>query len=80
MVDFAEMNTRLKAERESRNAFISTPLGKAFLDYENATIYYWRLDGDERASDKRLREADEKWRAAQKAFLDLLYPLAGVER
>jgi len=56
-------------------AFYETELGKVFRNYETDLINYWRHDGDERISDRRLRELDDKSRTSRKVFWDMLQSL-----
>ena len=66
------------AQRKRHESFRATELGKLYSEYNHALIAYWQKDGDERVSDRRLRELDEKARQTQKAFVDKLMELAGV--
>lgn len=49
----------LKARKDSE-VFAATEVGRAMLDFENALAGYWRLDGLEHVSDKRLTAASDK--------------------
>jgi hypothetical protein len=76
------MTTEAEADWHARwkrhKSFTATELGKLHGEYRHALIAYWQKDGDERVSDKRLRELDEKARQTEKAFIDRLMELAGV--
>ena len=52
--------------------FAETPVGKAFVKFESATVRYWQADGNENLSTKRLRELDEAMRTARKEFVLLI--------
>jgi len=66
------------AERERHRRFAHTELGKLYHAYNHALIAYCQNDGDERVSNRRLSDLDEKMRAAQSAFLEKLMELAGA--
>jgi hypothetical protein len=68
MVDFA----KILAERNRHEEWIATEVGAAFAKYENATIAYWRKDGDDRVSNRRLRELDDAMEKAKQEFLLLV--------
>ena len=72
MVDFVELNRQRQIDKQFRE----TEIGKALYDFENALIHYWQNDANERISDKRLRELDDKARSTRKVLYDLL--LEGV--
>ncbi len=64
---------KLKAQRE----WAQTPIGMAFIKFENATARYWQQDLSETISNKRLRELDTAMKEARATFLAFLpdYPL-----
>lgn len=64
--------------RERWDRFAKTPLGRCYLDYNNACIAYWRHDQDEHISTRRLNELDAAFKAAARALSDKLMELAGV--
>jgi hypothetical protein len=68
----------LVGERGRFARFAQTELGKLYCAYNGALIAYWRLDGDERVSDRRLGELDARAVAARAAFLEKLMEVAGI--
>ena len=68
MVDFADLHGKARAERE----WAQTEIGKAFVRFENAHSRYWQNDGNDRISDRRLRELHEAAEAARCKFLILV--------
>lgn len=50
-------------------AFAATEGGKLLAHFESAVSYYWALDGQDRASDKQLRDADAKVRTTRDALV-----------
>ena len=73
------MSDDWRALRERYERFRATELGKLYSAYDHATIAYWRMDGSETVSDKRLKELDEAARAATNAFVAKLMELAGID-
>jgi hypothetical protein len=67
-----------RAMRARYEKFSQTELGQLYRAYDKATINYWRHDGDERFSERRLAELDEIAREAKIAFVAKLMELAGV--
>lgn len=49
-----------------------TPLGKAFRKFEGAHSRFWQMDGQDRISDRQLRNADEAQQTARRELLLLL--------
>ena len=74
MVDFAKM----QAERKRDKAFRETDLGKLFYAFENAMIAYWREDANDRCSDKRLLQLDNKARATRRPLIEKLLEITNV--
>ncbi len=70
-----------KAAREARERsarFRATEIGKLYVAYNFALISYWKVDGSESISDKRLNELNAKANETETAFLEKLMELAGV--
>jgi hypothetical protein len=67
-----------RAMRERYEKFSQTELGKLYRAYDKATIDYWRHDGDEHFSERRLRELDQIAREATNLFVAKLMEIAGV--
>lgn len=74
MIDFKA----LQEQRERDRRFLKTELGRLFLDYENAIIKYWKEDNNDRISDAKLKDLDQRSREATKAFKDKLMEIVGV--
>lgn len=66
------------AKRQRFETFRATELGRLYWAYDKAMIAYWRRDGDDNVSNKRLKELDEACRTATNAFVAKLMELAGV--
>jgi hypothetical protein len=72
------MSENWQAQRERYGRFLATEIGTLYRKHEQALIAYWQKDGDERVSDRRLSELDQKAREAQQAFVAKLMEVAGV--
>lgn len=68
--------TDWRAQRERYMRFLATELGTLYREYEHALIAYWQKDGDDRVSDRKLKELDQRARETQKAFVAKLMDLA----
>ncbi len=67
-----------KAKRERSARFRATEIGKLYVAHNFALINYWKNDGNESISDKRLNELNVKANETEAAFLEKLMELAGV--
>ena len=67
------------ALRARYERFIATDLGKLWRAYDHATIAYWRHDSDENISPAKLKELEERMRAATNPFVAKLMELAGED-
>lgn len=67
-----------RALRARYERFLATDLGKLYRAYDHALIEYWRRDGDDRISEKRLNELNDICRETTNAFVAKLMELANV--
>ncbi len=71
-------NEEIIAYQAKERAFTETPLGKAFVAYENATVRAWVLDTEDSYTDrsrKATKDAWEKHKAARAEFREMLEKL-----
>lgn len=69
-------NEEIAEYRRKEKAFLETPVGRAFHRFKSAHSRYWRADGSDRITDRRLRELDEAARNAERELRDLIEPTA----
>ncbi len=67
-----------RAKRARYERFIATELGRLYRAYDHATIEYWKNDGNDSISDRKLEQLDNAVREAADAFVAKLMELAGT--
>lgn len=69
-------NEEILAYQVEEKRFLETELGKLFHRFILAHSRYWQQDGNDRISDKRLRELADSSDKAQKELKDALKRIA----